>query len=97
MQNAPSGVYDPIVFRLDSIQLSPAKSKTLTPTGLCPVAVVSLAASLFRRRYADTVATRNCGQNENRHKTAFKTDTFLIDPQKIGAFRYPIYFRQAKT
>ena len=96
-QNASAGVQDPVKFRFDRLQLSPAKPEAFAQQPFCAVAVVGLADSLFRCGYANAVAARACGQNENRHKTAFKTDTLFIDPQKIGAFRYPIFLRQAKT
>ena len=48
--------------------------------------ITAFADRFFRRRYADAVNFCSRGQNENRHKTAFKTHTLVVNPKKLGAF-----------
>ena len=86
-QNASPCVQNPIVFRADDVQLSPAQSKTFPQQPFGPVAVVRLADRLFGSRYADAMPFQFRGQNENRHKTAFKTLPVLVNPKEIHALQ----------
>ncbi len=85
LQNASASIYYPVKSLLDGVEFRSTQSETLSQQTLGPITVMRLADALFRRRNADAMPAVFGGQNENRHKTAFKTDTLLIDPQEIGA------------
>ena len=62
------------------------------------VAVVGLVADAFLRRGdAGPIAAELVGQNENRHITALKTLSLIVNAQKLGAFQQPSFLRKTKA
>ena len=80
LQDASPRIQNPIVSCSNRVKLGPAQPKAFPQEPLCTITVVRLAYRLFGSRDAHAMSITFGGQNENRHKTAFKTLSVLINP-----------------
>ncbi len=97
IQQASPCVQNPIKLGLDHVEFGTAQSKCFSEQSLCAITGNGIADRFFGRRNAQPVNTKFCGQNENRHKTAFKTSAPIVDTKEIGALSQPLVLRQRKA